>query len=592
MCERGRMGDQNPNSQRKGSFFQSKLFLIWVGLALLAGLAVPAQRWIRGLASSYSKPPVVAHPTGEEQNQGTPKRETIGAKQRDRNPEVPPHVPAIKPAVVVAKSSSVKVETENVEFTFSQSIDAAQKAMLGNQWDEAYAAAQNALKLKPGDKRAMEVLDMARDGQYNLTLARAQDAYDLKELDRSQQLLELARQIKPSDTRAVDLRKKLINARYERGITDAKRALESYDWNTAEAKAREALEITPGDEIAKKIIQQARDGPYVTAIAEAEKELTAKHYEKAMEFARTAQKEHPDDKAALSLIQKASEAGYKEALESATQALRDKEWEKASSATDIALKFRPEDSAVREISKKVEDAKFADLIVRAREQLTANDYDKAIELAQGALLVKANDKDALAILGEAKEKKYKNLLAQAQDAIGKEQYDLVRKYAEESLKIKPDDAAAKRIFDLARELPTLTWLDPYQVARDCLDQDVHPNKIRTDVFEQKYRGKKVGYREEKNHSWRTDVEQYLRTRGQILIKADQNLRVVAVLPADQVLDSLRKKVTIVGTIREVRLPVREPFIGAIIVPFEIWIEDVIILRETGEPLPQDKIKLK
>ncbi|MBL8799029.1 MAG: hypothetical protein JNM56_34405 [Planctomycetia bacterium] len=344
----------------------------------------------------------------------------------------------------------------------------------------AESAAQEALKLKPGDAEALALLK---------DVANARSAGDTAKLEK-----ELAAKVQ-----------KLVN--------DGEARLKAKDFSGALASANEALKLKPNDAEAAallKSIEKARNAADLEAktkeddkkraaehqklLLEARQLLAAKKFDDAIKLLQKAQALLPTDQATVALLKDAEKA-RKDQLDLAGKdaevdrlvkqgrtALAAKDFASAGKAFGAAAKLSPKDPDVLRALQdlqKAESAAKADadaakkregqhnaLLAKARQAMTLKRLDDAVALLAEADKVIPGDKDAAALrlqvekarqdaqnaAAKAKQDQQDALIAKARQALTLKRFDDALALLAEADKLVPGDKEAAALRQQAEKL--------------------------------------------------------------------------------------------------------------------------------------------
>ncbi len=350
--------------------------------------------------------------------------------------------------------NSILAELKKVDKEYNELMAAGNKSMLSSDYDDAKEKYNSALKLKgdeqiPKDKLAKIATILAEQGAkekgYTDAITAADAALEAKEYDQAVAAYQKALGLKPTETypqQKIDEVKllkenaKKMDENYNSFISSADAAMVLKDYATAKSNYEQALALKASETYPNQKIEQIKelmgasaklDADYENYIKEGDNLFSAKKYEEAKgKF-----------NAALGL--KSAEQGPKDKIKLIEEAL-------------AAL-------AAEEAGKKAIEAEYKALITAADGLLGAKDYDQAklkynaalgiksgeeyptaqlkeieVALAEFARL-KAAEELALAA-GAEKETKYNAAIAAADNSFNAKEYDQAKLKYNAALGIK------------------------------------------------------------------------------------------------------------------------------------------------------------
>lgn len=370
---------------------------------------------------------------------------------------------------IVAKKDP---DAARMEALFSNAMKAAQAAFDAKQYDAAILKAQEALRLKPGDTAATQLLTAARKADkeadaaamdakkkqeaYLLALRQASTFYAAKKYDDAIKSAKEALALKPGDANATkilnDSQKAIDNASaaameaekkkeaYNVAMKLGRAALMAKKYDDAIVAFNNALKADPGDPTATALLKQARDGQAAMAADAKRKEL----YEAWMDRAEALMKARKFDDA-IEAYQNALKAIPGDAA--ATKGL-------AEARTAMTPKKEPMPKVDPKIPPKKDPpkvdpnvAKVAALLKEAAAEEIAGKYADAYQTYQDVLKLAPTNADAKkqAVFCQWMDQGVKQLAAgkKAEAAASFEQ----------ALKIDPTDMNAKRLLAQANAKP-------------------------------------------------------------------------------------------------------------------------------------------
>jgi hypothetical protein len=313
---------------------------------------------------------------------------------------------------------------------FKKAMERGQKALADKRYSDAETAAKDALKERPNDIAAVDLLHRAgvglaeesRKHKYEAAIAECRSALLRREWDRAIQSAEEALSLYPDDTEATNLlhtareqsnivvleadRKK----RYVFEIDSARSALAKFDYDRSITHANEALLLYPGDQDATRIRDDAKEQKskesgevvrkkrYGLAIASAQAALKKEEFNAAINSAEEALSYYKDDTTASKIRDTARELlknllGFNEAIGLARDALGERNFPSARLHATQAIKYRPNDteaSRILDASKLLRGDALVILFATSVIDLDSKDLKKSMEgLAKnhGAFLI-------------------------------------------------------------------------------------------------------------------------------------------------------------------------------------------------------------
>jgi tetratricopeptide (TPR) repeat protein len=380
--------------------------------------------------------------------------QALAAARKEKEPVVPKKDP----------------DAERKMALYTAAMKAAQSAFDAKQYDDAIAKAQEALRVKPGDTAATQLLTAARKADksadaaameakkkqeaYLAAMRDASSAYAAKKYEAAIKAANEALSLKPKDAAATkilnDSQKALDDAKaaameaekkqqaYAAAIKKGRAAMAAKKYDDAIAAFNDALKADPGDPTATALLKQARDAQAAMAadakrkalyeqwMDRAEALMKARKYEDAVEAYQNALKAMPDDAAA------------KRGLAEARAAMTPKK--------DPKVDPKPKDPK-KDPKEDPNAARVAALLKQAAAQENAGRYAQAYETYQDVLKLSPTNATAKtqAVFCQWMDQGVRQLSAGKKDEAAAS--------FEQALKIDPTDANAKRLLAQAREKP-------------------------------------------------------------------------------------------------------------------------------------------
>ncbi len=270
-----------------------------------------------------------------------------------------------------------------LERAYGEAMAKAEELRLAEHWEEARKEVEEALRIKPGDRKARELKRdigaLEADSRYQEALGRARRHWEEGMYEEASAACEEALQFAPGDVEASRMKSEADEKKgkedrweawYQEAMKAGNEAMRKGEWDRAVGEFDKALRSVPGDAEASRWK------------AEAEK------------------KKEEDGK-------KKREARYREAMEAGNDAARKGEWERAVDEFDRARKARPEDrEALRRMMEAAEKGegkrKYSEAMQDGEEAEAALEWGRARRAYEEALKWKAGDAAAQAGLERAK----------------------------------------------------------------------------------------------------------------------------------------------------------------------------------------------
>ena len=217
-----------------------------------------------------------------------------------------------------------KKDAESQANGYSGAMTAARNALAAGNYDEAVKQVKNALALNPGDSAAMtldatiesrqDADSKSRQDQYNSAMARGREALAGNNYPEASRQAGIALKFKPGDSDAKDLMARAQNAQsgqqrkqeYDDAMRAARHEFDGKNYSQAIQAANTALAAIPGDTNAgalktKAETAQAAAQAYQTALQAGQTAFNNKNYDTAIQQASSALAARPGDAAATTL---------------------------------------------------------------------------------------------------------------------------------------------------------------------------------------------------------------------------------------------------------------------------------------------------
>lgn len=175
---------------------------------------------------------------------------------------------SLKPDDAAAASQLASAKAQALEADYRVAMSDSGRFQNERRWDDARQALQKALRLKPNDPAATEMLSQVhvveQDERFGAAMEEARLAMAGGAWSVAKTHCERALAIKPTDALArqmlVDCRPKASGERYDKAIVAGKASLERGQWAAATEAFRSAATERPSDPAAAAGIKEAQDG--------------------------------------------------------------------------------------------------------------------------------------------------------------------------------------------------------------------------------------------------------------------------------------------------------------------------------------------
>ncbi|MEX1001251.1 MAG: hypothetical protein WDZ35_03970 [Crocinitomicaceae bacterium] len=363
---------------------------------------------------------------------------------------------------ILKKKKEEEEAAKKLEEDYNRLIKEGDDAFSNQNWDQAIAKFEEALKLKPQEKHPADQIKLAKEKKANAEAEAAinekynkliSEAEGLKSAEKYKEAItkyKEAQQVKPSEKEPAeriaeieailkDLEaSKEREAKYVAFMKEGQDAQNSENLELALEKYQKALEVKSGDAAAQKKIDEVKK-------LIADKKAAEEKEQKFKEFVATAEKAF-DSKDYTS-----AKMNYQKALDIKDDA-------------GVREKIKEIDKLIAESqNKEQQQAKYDAAIKEADQAFNAANWEKALEKYQEAYAVKEENhpKERIVIVKqkiaeleekEAKEKQFNDLVAQGDGLSDKGDFSgAIEKY-KAAIAIKPDPSVSKKILDLEQKL--------------------------------------------------------------------------------------------------------------------------------------------
>jgi sporulation protein YlmC with PRC-barrel domain len=409
-----------------------------------------------------------------------------------------------------------------LERDFQAATNAAAAALKIGNYPEVTNQAGIALKHKPGDAVANNLMKLGNTGiatvaamaelerKYQAATNAAQAALKRKDYPEATNQAGLALKLKPEDTVANDLMRQgqegiattgpmaELERNYQGAMTAGQAALGRKDYAEAIKQAGLALAAKVGDGPATKLRTDARtqldmannakaqEEKYQAAMTAGQAAFGLKDYAEAIRQAEVAltvkagdgpaTKLRTDARTQLDMANnaKAQEEKYQAAMTAGQAAFGLKDYAEAIRQAEVALAIKAGDGPATKLrtdartqldmanNAKAQEEKYQAAMTAGQAAFGLKDYAEAIRQAEVALAIKAGDGPAtklrtdaqtqldMANNAKAQEEKYQAAMTAGQAALGRKEYAEAIKQAEVALAIKAGDGPATKLRTDAR----------------------------------------------------------------------------------------------------------------------------------------------
>jgi len=220
---------------------------------------------------------------------------------------------------------------------FDAAFDKGKKAFDAKNYPVAILSLKQALDLRPTHPQARQLYDLANTAQSAAQKTAAGDAAYLQALRTGKEHMatknypaaiqagQEALKHRPGDQAATQLVQQATSlqqqaatadAAYTQSLKTGQQHMATKNYPAAIQAAQEALKHRPGDQAATQLVQQAtslqqsaaKDAAFTQALGAAQKAFAAKNYAAAIQGAQEALRDRPNDPQATALLQQASSA--------------------------------------------------------------------------------------------------------------------------------------------------------------------------------------------------------------------------------------------------------------------------------------------
>ena len=182
-------------------------------------------------------------------------------------------------AIELATRAKQRQQAAQVERTYADAVKAAQQALNDGNFDEVIHQGKLALIAKPDDSVATSLLQKGEDGKaelekrdaaYNTAMTAARQALNAKKYDDAIEQAQAALKIKPPDLNAKQIiqvaqqgktviaAQAQIQVAYEKALAAAQKALNNSNYDEAARMAQAALKSKPDDDEASQLLALAK----------------------------------------------------------------------------------------------------------------------------------------------------------------------------------------------------------------------------------------------------------------------------------------------------------------------------------------------
>ncbi len=363
----------------------------------------------------------------------------------------------------ITKASNLKVEEEqkkqaSIEQAYLTAMNNGDSKKIAKSFDEAIAAYQQALVVKPNDSQAQS------------------------KLNEAQRLLAEQQQRNKEETEQ--------KAKYNQLVQEGDSYFQTQDYTNSKAKFEQALSIYPTEAYPKNKIasinnilaKNQKEAEYNEAIAQADKFFSQQEFEQAIAKYNQAklilpEKAYPQEKInEISKIvnqqaQDQKQAEYDQLAATAEQKISSESFEEAKSLYAQALRVLPENpypqQRINEInemisnkSKSAAEEKYNALASQAEQQVSQDNFEAAKSLyAQASLIIPENPypKQRINEINEmisnkaksAVEEEYNKFVTQAEQQVSQENFEAAKSlYAQASLIVPENPYPKQRINEI------------------------------------------------------------------------------------------------------------------------------------------------
>ncbi len=317
-------------------------------------------------------------------------------------------------AVEAKRRLAAQTTVAHQDAQYDPAMDRGSRAEQRRDWQNAINAYNDALRIKPNDPTATasirRILDLQNNERYSLSMERARQAEQRRDLQSAEAAYRDALRLKPNDAAAIAALQRLADVAkqldYDSALNNASRAEQARQWASARNYYNQALSIRPNDATAQ---QALRNVDYLEAMdkaARAEQRGDLRGAEAAYDEALRAK---PNDFAAQDGKRRIAAANvddkYQDAMNNGIAAERNRNWNNAISAYQEALRIKPRDPAAEQALNNVQYGSAMDKGTRAEQ---SRNWNGAISAYNEALRYRRNDfaaQEAIRRVQEAQKKK-------------------------------------------------------------------------------------------------------------------------------------------------------------------------------------------
>jgi tetratricopeptide (TPR) repeat protein len=397
----------------------------------------------------------------------------------------------IKPGDLFCESQLSKINEARIKYRNNKEYQNVIKLADGffdqEDWDNAESYYKKALKLKPDDQfcaSRMATIIEARGQfrkikEYQNAIKLADSFFDHQDWDNAVAYYEKALKIKPDDQFCQSQMAIIIEVRgrfkknkeFQHAKKQADGFFDRYDFAKAEEYYKKALETKPGDQHCESQLEKIAEvretsrtnKEYQDSIQQASGHFAKGEFAKAEEYYKKALEIKPGDQHCESQLEQIAEVRetsrtnkeYQDSIQQASGHFAKGEFAKAEEYYKKALEIKPGDqhceSQLEQIAELRETSRtnkeYQDSIQQASGHFAKGEFAKAEEYYKKALEIKPGDQHCesqLEQIAELREtsrtnKEYQDSIQQASGHFAKGEFAKAEEYYKKALEIKPGD---------------------------------------------------------------------------------------------------------------------------------------------------------